>query len=73
MANTSKITIRVSHARAHTTITYRTNGQYYRLTTAGFSRDLTNQPVITSSSISAFWLVVLAAVQADMTANPTPP
>lgn len=73
MANQAKITIRVTHNRTGTKVAYSTTGRYFALETAGFQRDLTGQPLLTTASAAAFFEAVLAIVTADLTANPTPP
>jgi hypothetical protein len=73
MASQAKLTIRVSSARGSSTIAYSTNGRYVSLNTAGFQRALLGQPVQPTTSPDAFWLAVVAAVVADLTAHPTPP
>lgn len=73
MAATSKITVRVTSTRGGSTISYSTNGRYVSTQVNGFARDLTGQPIQPTSTQAAFWLAVLGAVTADLTANPNPP
>jgi hypothetical protein len=73
MANQAKITIRVRHNRTGTSVQYSTTGRYFALTTAGFQRDLTGLPLLTTATTAAFWEAVIAQVTADLEANPTPP
>jgi hypothetical protein len=70
MASTSKITVTVASTRGGTTVAYHTNGRYVSFTTAGLSGDLLKQPIQPTTSLKAFWLSVLAIVQADITAGP---
>jgi hypothetical protein len=69
MAATSKITIRVSSARGSSSIQYRTAGRYISLPTVGLDNQLLRQPIQPTTSLSAFWLSVIALVQADITAG----
>lgn len=73
MANLAKITIRVRHNRTGTSVAYSTTGRYFGLQTAGFLRDLTGLPVMSTADAAVFWEAVLPLVIADLTANPTPP
>ena len=73
MASKSEIVIRVTAARGHSTVTYTSKGRYISFQTAGYQRQLLSQPIQPTASLQAFWLSVLAIVQADLTANPTPP
>jgi hypothetical protein len=73
MASQAKLTIRVSAARGSSTVRYSTNGRYVSLNTAGFQRALLGQPVQPTITAEQFWQNVIAAVIADLTANPTPP
>jgi hypothetical protein len=70
MASKAEITIRVTSSRGRSTVSYTSKGRYVSFTTAGYSRQLMEQPIYSTSSLSVFWLAVLAAVQADITANP---
>lgn len=62
------MTIRVTSARGSSTISYITKGRYVSFTTGGLSDTLTGQPIQPTSTLSAFWLSVLAAVTAEVTA-----
>jgi hypothetical protein len=70
MATKAEIVIRVTSARGRSTIAYTSKGRYVSFTTSGYARQLLSQPIQPTSSLSAFWLSVLALVQADITANP---
>lgn len=70
MASQAKITVRVRSSRGGSTISYTTAGRYVSFSTTGYQRELLGQPIQPTASLSAFWLAILAAVQADITANP---
>jgi hypothetical protein len=70
MANQAKIVITVDSARGSSKVRYSSKGRYVSFTTAGYDRDLLQQPIQPTASLAAFWLSVLALVQADITANP---
>lgn len=73
MSAPAKITLRVRSNRTGTTIQITTTGRYKGLTTAGYNRTLTGLPLQPNSTANAFWLGVIAAAQANLTAEPTPP
>lgn len=66
MANQAKMTIRVTAARGSSTVQFSTTGRYVSLTTAGITEQLLQQPIQPSTSNKAFWLSVLALVQAEL-------
>lgn len=68
MATQAKIVIRVSSSRGASTVSYATKGRYVSFTTAGLTDQLLKQPILPTTSLAAFWLAVLAIVQADITA-----
>ena len=70
MASTAKIVIRVGSARGSSSVSYATKGRYVSFAVNGYERQLLDQPIQPTSSESAFWLSVLNAVVADLTANP---
>jgi len=70
MASKAEITIRVYSARGSSRIQYTSKGRYVSLPTNGYQRQLLGEPIQPTSTLSAFWLSVLATVQADITANP---
>lgn len=67
MAGKAQLTIRVYSSRGASRIQYTSSGKYVSFTTAGLSNELAGQPVLTTSSIDAFWLQVIALVQASIT------
>lgn len=73
MATKAEITIRVTSARGSSKVTYTTKGRYVSFTTSGYQRQLLSQPIQSTTSLEAFWAGVLATVQGDIVANPTPP
>lgn len=70
MSSRATLVIRVTSARGSTTIQYTSKGRYVSFTTAGYQRQLLGQPLQSTASLSAFWLGLLHAVEADITANP---
>lgn len=60
--------IRVTSSRGASTVSYTTKGRYVSFTTSGLTDQLQKQPIQPTSSLSAFWLSVLAIVQADIAA-----
>lgn len=66
MATPSKLTIRVRSARTSSDISVSTTGQYNGLAVNTVTFDLPLSPVQPTSSAKAFWLSVLAAVQAEL-------
>jgi hypothetical protein len=67
MASKAELVVRVTSARGSSKITYSTKGRYVSFTTAGLSEQLLGQPIQPTSSLEAFWLSVLALVQANIT------
>ena len=70
MATKAEIAIRVTSSRGRSTISYTSKGRYVSFTTSGYQRQILEQAIQPTSSLSVFWLSVLALVQADITANP---
>lgn len=73
MASQAKLTIRVTSSRGGSTVSFSSNGRYVSFNTSGYQRQLLAQPVQPTTGLSVFWLSVLAAVTAAITANPNPP
>lgn len=69
MATEAKITIRVRSSRGASTVSYSTGGRYISFPTLGYQVTLTGQPIQPTSTLAAFWLSVLAIVQAEITAD----
>lgn len=66
MAGKAQMTIRVYSSRSATRVQFSTSGKYVSFTTAGLTGDLTQQPLLTTASLVAFWLQVLAIVQGEI-------
>lgn len=66
MAAPSKFTIRVRSARTSSDISVSTTGTYNGLAVNTITFDLPLSPVQPTTSAKAFWLSVLAAVQAEL-------
>ena len=73
MASTAKIVITVASSRGASTIKISSKGRYVSTDVNGFQRELLAQPIQPTSSQSAFWLAVLAVVEASLTDSPAPP
>ena len=67
MADTAKLTIRVTSGRTASTVRFSTTGRYRSLQTGGISEQLLGQPLYTTADALHFWAAVLAAVQAEIT------
>lgn len=67
MANKAEIVIRVTASRGASTVSYSTKGRYVSFTTSGLGDTKMGQPILPTSTLPAFWLAVLAIVQADIT------
>lgn len=67
MAGKAQLTIRVYSSRGASRIQFTSSGKYVSFTTAGLSGELPGQPVLTTSSLDAFWLQVLALVTGAIT------
>lgn len=70
MASKAQITIRVYPARGSARISYTTSGRYVSFQTTGYTRDLLQQPIQPTNSLSVFWMSVLNQVLADIMARP---
>lgn len=70
VANNSSITIRVYAARGGSHIQFTSKGRYISFPTNGYQRDLVQQPIQPTASLSAFWQSVLNEVLANIQANP---
>jgi hypothetical protein len=69
MASRARLIIDVTSSRGASTVSYTTKGRYVSFTTAGLTDVLMKQPILPTSTLPAFWLAVLAIVQADITAG----
>lgn len=70
MANQAKLTVRVTSQRGSSGVSFSTSGRYINLPTNGIAADLVQQPIQPTASAKAFWLSVLAIVNAQITALP---
>jgi hypothetical protein len=66
MAQSADIRIWVTSSRTQSTVRYRTAGRYGSISVNTVSDLLRSQPLFTTASPEAFWLAVLAVVQADI-------
>lgn len=73
MASNPAITIRVYPARGTCRIQFTSKGRYVSFQTAGYNRQLTQQPIQTTASLQAFWTSVLNIVVANIAAHPSGP
>lgn len=72
MATQAKITVRVSSSRGASTVEFSSAGTYVSTPVNGYSVTLTGQPIQPTTDDKTFWLSVLAIVQANIMANPSP-
>jgi hypothetical protein len=72
MAATAKMTVRVTSTRGGSNLTISSAGSYISTQMNGYRIDLTGQPVQPTADQKTFWLSVLALVQAQITAMPSP-
>lgn len=70
MAVRSKIVITVTKTANASTVSYATKGRYGQINTNTLTGFLRGQPLFTTATAQAYWLAVLAAVQAAVTAGP---
>jgi len=72
MATQAKITIRVTSTRGASTVSFISAGTYVSTPENGYSVTLTGQPIQPTTDQKTFWSSVLALVQANTAANPSP-
>ena len=70
MARGSKIVVQVKRSKNFSSTSVRTSGLYGALVTNSINLDTPSLPLFTTASEKAYWLAVLAAVQAQITALP---
>jgi hypothetical protein len=68
MANTAKLTVRVTSARGSSTVGFSTGGRYVSLTTGGLSTTAGKQPIQPTANAVVFWQSVLTIVSAQLAA-----
>lgn len=69
MASTAKLEIRVTSSRGASAVTISSKGRYVNLATNGYQFYMPRQAIQPTSSQKAFWLSVLAIVQAEIEAS----
>lgn len=72
MATLAKMTIRVTSARGSSTVSFSSSGSYVSTPENGYSVTLTGEPILPTTDQKTFWTAVIAAVQGNITANPSP-
>jgi len=72
MATQAKITVRVTSSRGASTVQFSSAGTYVSTPENGYSVSLTGQPILPTTDQKTFWTAVLALVQANIAANPSP-
>lgn len=72
MAAQAKITVRVTSTRGGSNVSFTSNGTYISTPMNGYSVDLPGEAVQPTVDQKTFWTSVLAIVQAQITANPSP-
>lgn len=72
MATLAKITLRVTSTRGASTVSYSSSGTYVSTPVNGYSVTLTDQAILPTTDDKTFWTAVLAIVQANIAANPSP-
>lgn len=72
MATQAKITVRVTSSRGASTVAFSSAGTYVSTPENGYSVSLPGQPILPTTDQKTFWTAVLAIVQAQITASPSP-
>jgi hypothetical protein len=72
MATLAKMTVRVTSTRGASTVSFSSSGTYVSTPVNGYSVTLTGQPIQPTTDDKTFWASVLAIVQANIAANPSP-
>lgn len=72
MASQAKITVRVTSTRGGSNIQFTSAGSYVSTPMNGYNVFLQGEPIQPTADDKTFWLSVLAIVQANITANPSP-
>lgn len=70
MATRSKFTITITKTANSSTVQYSTKGRYGQISTNTLGQLLRAQPLFTTSTPQAYWVAVLNAVLAAVTAGP---
>jgi hypothetical protein len=72
MSAQAKITIRVTSTRGGSNINFSSTGAYVSTPMNGYQVALSGQPIQPTIDQKTFWTSVLAVVQAQIAANPSP-
>ncbi|MDE3076016.1 MAG: hypothetical protein KGJ86_11360 [Chloroflexota bacterium] len=72
MSAQAKITVRVTSTRGGSNISFSSVGSYVSTPMNGYSVDMPGSPIQPTVDQKTFWTSVLAAVQAQIAANPSP-
>lgn len=72
MSAQAKITIRVTSTRGGSNVSFSSVGSYVSTPMNGYSVDLPGSPIQPTVDQKTFWTSVLALVQAQIAANPSP-
>lgn len=72
MASQAKLTVRVTSTRGGANVSFSSVGTYISTPMNGYSVNLPGEAVQPTSDQRAFWLSVIAIVQAQITASPPP-
>lgn len=72
MASTAKITVRVTSTRGGSNVSFSSVGTYISTPVNGYNVDLPGQAVQPTADDKTFWTSVLALVQANIAASPSP-
>lgn len=72
MAAQAKFTVRVTSTRGGSNLAFSSSGTYISTPMNGYSVDLPGQAVQPTVDQKTFWTSVLAIVQAQIAANPSP-
>lgn len=72
MSAQAKITVRVTSTRGGCNVQFTSAGAYVSTPVNGYNVFLPGEPIQPTADDKTFWLSVLAIVQANITANPSP-
>lgn len=72
MAAQAKFTVRVTSTRGGSNVSFTSSGTYISTPVNGYSVDLTGEAVQPTADQKTFWTSVLAIVEAQIAANPSP-
>lgn len=72
MATLAKMTVRVTSTRGASTVSFSSSGTYVSTPVNGYSVTLPGEAILPTTDDKTFWTAVLAIVQANIAANPSP-